>query len=209
MATLSGDGLVHHWAQGPQDVTLLYAPITYFERNWTHQFTWCLEDTQAVKAMGKAGRDNLRYAVNYTLNLHGQSWSRSGVYFSEVQDREKAHIILRVSDDKVLGPDGLAWAAGWYYHEHGDAIAQITAQPERLGGYSAFYPGFAYVLGMEIAGHGCFRMHDMYTLPHIPYTGAMGGWDEAMKSQGYPTQLEIDCAKAWLAGTAAHVHDHG
>jgi len=203
---ISPDGLPHHWVQGPQDVTQLHAPIEVFEKRFTHQFTWMLDDTRATRSMRPSAREDFRYQVNYTLNLHGLGWHRTGVHFSEVFDRNKAHVLLRIGDDIPPGADPPVWAPGWHYWDGNKAIAQITARADYLGGYSAWSPGFVYILGMELAGHACFRMWDMYTLPHLPYTGAMGGWVEAMKTRGYPTQLEIDSGKAWLQGNAVHVH---
>lgn len=62
---------------------------------------------------------------------------------------------------------------------------------------------------MELAGHGCFRMWDMYLADHEPYPlGVMGGWAAAMANSGLPTPVEIERAKAWLQGQAVHVHNH-
>ena len=62
-----------------------------------------------------------------------------------------------------------------------------------------------YIVNMEVAGHGCFRMLDMYNPVHQPYTGSMGSWTDAAKSDYWPTQKEIVSAKAWLKGEAPNV----
>ena len=203
--TATSDGLVHHWRQGPADLVRLYAPITYWEKRWEWQFCYFLETPTAILGVSP---EDLRAQIHYTLNMHGLSWSRSGVYFSEVQDIAKAQIVLRFTDAAPAQWPDLAGFSGLYYHDPaiGKNVAQVTNQR------AVFDDGplFAYILGMELAGHGCFRIWDMYTAEHSPYPeGAMGSHAAAIVNFGYPSLAEIAGTKLWLLGDdAVQVHDH-
>ena len=204
MQPLESDGLVHHWTQGPRDVVPLYAPIRYWEKRWEWQFCWYLETPDAFP--GVSGEE-LAEKVHYTLNMHGLGWRRSGVFFSQVDSIEKAHIVLRFTDSPPPDYPNMTGFLGVYYADRGIGknVSQVTARREHFDNPTTF----AYILGMELAGHGCFRMWDMYISEHEPYLlGSMGGWAAAERSFGFPSETEIQCAKAWLKGQAVHVHSH-
>ena len=204
LAALEADGLVHHWVQGPRDVVPLYAPIRFWEVRFDWQFCWFLETPDAIPGVSS---EELAYKVNYTLNVHGLGWHRSGVHFSQIDTMDRAQIVLRFTDRPPPPFPDMTNFLGAYYYDPGIGknVAQVTAGR----GYFDTPSVFAYILGMELAGHGCFRMWDMYIPEHEPYpSGSMGGYEAAMKSWGFPSELEIESAKAWLQGKAIHVHSH-
>lgn len=205
MVQAESDGLVHHWARGPRDLVRLYAPITYWEKRWEWQFCWFLETPDAIQGVPS---QDLRDTVDYILNKDGRGWHRSGVHFSEVQDMAKAHVVLRLTDAPPPDWPQLSWGPGWAYYDSRlrKRVAQVSPRRE----YFDHRPSFAYLLNMELGGHCTFDMHDMYTEVHAPYRfGCMGGWTAAGANYGMPSDVEIECAKAWLQGQAVHVHDHG
>lgn len=193
------DGLVHHWAQGPLDVEPLDPERTQWE------FCWYLETPDAVPNVS-AGI--LSDAIDFLLNRLPQGWHRSGVHFRQVDHIAEAHIVLRFTDASPPDWPDLPWSPGWYYHDSriNKNVAQVTPRRE----YFDHTTSLAYIVGMELAGHGCFRMWDMYISEHEPYPlGSMGGWAAALANNGFPTDLEIECAKAWLEGAAVQIHSHG
>jgi len=203
MVTPLNDGYPHHWAQGPRDLVRLYAPITYFEKRWEWQVGWFLETPDAVP--GVPGQ-HIRDRVHYYLNLHGLGWHRSGVYFSEVEDTARAHVVLRLTDAPPVHWPDLAWGPGWAYYDGniGKRVAQITSRREQW--YDLI--GWVYLLNMELGGHCTFDMWDHYIPEHEPYTsGCMGGWAAARASFGMPSNNEIASAKAWLK-SEAYVDEH-
>lgn len=136
-----------------------------------------------------------------------RGWARSGVNFRRVDTMAECDIIIRFTDAPPPDWPELPWGAGWYYHDSklGKNVAQVTPQ----AAYFNDTPAYNYFVGMEVVGHGTFRMWDMYIPEHEPYpVGAMGGYAAAMETDGWPTDTEIECAKAWLRGEAVHVHDH-
>ena len=182
----------HHWTNGPADVD----PLNQARTRW--QFRWWLEPGPGVTALGE---DNIAHYVDVVLNKVQSSWgARVGVAFVQVPRRDLAHIVLRFSD--AIPPGATFWAGGWYFHDTQiDAnIAQIS--PSVFNDIMMF----AYLVGMEMVGHGCFRMHDMYTDNHGPYRGAMGNWHPADPWTAFPSDEEVESAKLWLHGAAVHVH---
>lgn len=195
---MTSDGLVHHWAQGPRDLVRLNQERPQWE------FRWYLETPDAIPGITS---HELQAAIHWVLNYNPKAWSRASVVFSQVEAITEAHLVLRFTDTPPARWPNLTGFAGLYYHDDaiGKNVAQVTAQRAIFD----HPPSFAYILGMELAGHGCFRMWDMYIIEHEPYpVGSMGGWAAALANEGYPTELEIECAKAWLRGEAVHVHDH-
>lgn len=184
----------HHWINGPQDVE----PLNQARTRW--QFRWWLEPSAHVDIIGE---DDIAYWVDVLLNKIERSWgARTGVQFVQVR-QELAHITFRFSND--IPPGATGWAAGWNYQEAGHNIAQISPNGSVLGNPYLF----AHLLGMELVGHGCFRMHDMYTEPHggALYRGAMGLWHPALADvMAFPSDDEITSAKLWLQGKAEFVH---
>ena len=173
-------------------------PLNRARTRW--QFRWWLEPGPGVDALGE---DNIARQVDIVLNKVQSSWgATTGVAFVQVPRRELAHIVLRFSDTTPPGAAG--WGAGWYYWDPmiGWPVAQITTQ---IGVFDDIMM-FAYLVGMEMVGHGCFRMHDMYTSQHLPYVGAMGSWHPADPWTAFPSASEIAAAKEWLQGRAVHVH---
>ena len=195
----------HHWAQGPMDVRVIQpVDIPGTDRVAFWVFNYWIENVLAVagivpKVLGER--------VDWVLNQAPLAWSRTGVLFHRVHRVEDAQIVLRFSDDPPVGWPELAWGPGWYYHDAklGKNVAQVTAKPE----YFNDPPSLAYYVGMELAGHGCFRMWDMYIPEHSPYpVGGMGDFAAAMVNGGYPSEAEIAAAKLWLGGEAATVDSH-
>ena len=145
---------------------------------------------------------------HWILNADPRSWgARTGIFFRRVTLLGECDIVIRFSNGPPPDWPDLV-GNGWYYRDHqlGKNVAHVTARPEVFNNSAAFN----YILGMEVVGHGTLRMWDMYDIipEHVPYIGAMGGWVEAMLNDGWPTDTEIECAKAWLKGEAVNVHSH-
>lgn len=187
----------HHWKQGPLDVARIARPV-YMRttegryRRATHRFTWYLD---RVDGTTKA---NALRAI-YAHLRHPRSWERSGVVFTRTFDRDAANIWLRVipKDTTRCGPG----SAGCYsYGYEAKPVAEVGVE------YVDRPDAFAVILGMELAGHGCFRAADMYTPSNQPYVGVLGDWRAAKAVGYYPTDEEINDAKLWLQGRAPFVH---
>lgn len=200
---LGPDNLPHHWAQGPLDVWAKRQ--WYFPKQRVPSLRWGFRYWIQDGVLGVT-RESLSKRVDLVLNHHPRSWRRAGVDFIEVTQHQDAEIVLRFSDAPPIDWPNMTGFLGLYYHDRhsGKNVAQVT--PSRQ--YFDDPTSLAYILGMELAGHGCFRMHDGYLHGHEPYKGAMGGWEEAKQSLGFPTDLEIQSAKAWLKGEAFFVHGH-
>ena len=188
----------HHWSQGPMDVEPLNAART----RW--QFRWWLEPGEHVGALGQpnsASDDYIARNVDFVLNQVPGTWGkRTGVQFVQVGRLQAAHITLRISN--AIPPGATMWAPGWNFTDaQGRNIAQIS--PSMLYANTLL---LLYVVGMEMVGHGCFRMHDMYTPNHSPYVGAMGNWHPADPYTALPSDDEAEDAQLWLQGLAPHVH---
>lgn len=184
--------LPHHWEQGPQDVKRV-RPFNERGRRFAHKFYWYLERVE-----GTSRRQAL--TAIYEVLHHQRSWERSGVKWVRTYLPWRANVRLRVipRDTTVCGPG----AGGCYSWGTGTPLAEVGV--EYLG-----TAAFAEILNMELAGHGTFRMLDMYNEVHqrIPYEGVMGTWGDAAKTAYYPSDSEIESAKAWLQGRAAIVHE--
>lgn len=184
-ALAAPDGLPHHWLQGPQNVE----PAG---RGW--RFRWYLDRVDG------ADRRAATRAI-YAVLRDPRSWERSGVRFVRTFDRRRAHVLLRIvrSGQTACGSN----AAGCY-SEDGASTPSAEIDASYLGDPVAF----ATVLGMELCGHACFRMLDMYTAAHQPtYNGVMGTWEQARALGGFPSDLEIEAAREWLRGRARWIHD--
>ena len=187
------DQIVHHWVQGPMDVRRIQpVDIEGTDRIAFWVFNYWIENVLAVPGVIP---HVLGERVDWVLNRAPLAWSRTGVLFHRVHRVEDAQIVLRFSDAPPTGWPDLAWGPGWYYRDDiiGKNVAQVTTKPE----YFNHAESLAYYLGMELAGHGCFRMWDMYTAAHAPYLeGIMGDYSAALVNGGYPSTLEIEAAKA-------------
>jgi hypothetical protein len=165
------------------------------------QFRWFLEG--GIDGVDETD-DHIAASVDFVLR---QGWAKTGVEFVQVGSLAVAHIVLRLTDAAPPAWPNIPWGPGWYYRDDSinKNVAQVSARPE----YFRESRKWAYLVGMEMVGHGCFRMWDMYTAEHAPYLlGVMGDWEAALANSGLPTPTEIECAKAWLRSEAVHVHDH-
>ena len=160
------------------------------------EFRWYLD---AVRGTGK------REALNaiYDVLLAANSWTRAGVHWKRVMQREDADILVRVipQDETVCGPG----AAGCYSWGHPHApVAEMGVEYINRPG------PFAALTNMELLGHGTFRADDMYFAVHLPYVGVMGNW-EAMARAGYmPTEQEVADSVTWVKGETdpSRIHWH-
>lgn len=185
------DGLVHHWEQGPGDVHRVKGSKQYPWKFW-----WYLDSVIPLPGQSLSRKSVLR--TMYSVLNHPRSWERSGVQFVRTMSRAKADILVR------FGPAGNSvcgsGAAGCFSWKGGKKLAYIGVE------YAAWPEAMIYIIGMELCGHGTFSMLDHYNPVHQPYTGSMGSWDDAAKGGYFPTDTEIQCAKAWLRGEAVHIH---
>ena len=168
------------------------------------EFRWWLESPPSIP--GFSTEDILK-KVAFILDGAPLSWGvKTGVRFRQVQTMDEADIVLRIT---VGPPPGLPrfTGPGWYYFDPNiqKAVAQVTDQP-----FYWEHPWIMnYILGMELVGHGCFRMWDMYIPEHEPYLrGSMGGFTAAEAAQGWPSDLEAWCGNEWLGGRAKHIDWH-
>lgn len=175
----------HHWQQGPADVHPV-KPFTNGGRRYAWKFYWCLD-----KVVGTSRSAALRGI--YSVINAPQGWARAGVRWVRTMDPAKADILVRVipQDTSVCGP-GSAGCYSW--GSSGKPVAEIGV--ESLGNPFEL----RVVLGMELCGHGTFRMADGYLKVHQPYVGVLGTWDQARAVDGYPTDEEIAGAQQWLKG---------
>lgn len=182
---------VHHWQQGPADLI----PLNKARTRW--KFLWYLDSHPGLTR-------KQALALLYGVINHPLSWERAGVQFARTMDARKANVWVRVApaSNSACGPG----SAGCYSWGH-DAT---TDKPVvHIGSEYVGDPGaWAVLVNMELGGHACFRMLDMYNPVHQPYQGGvMGTWGDAARTSFFPSQLEIDAAKAWLRGEAKYVHD--
>ena len=194
-AAPSEDGLPHHWEQGPADVQPTNRSRTLRrgsgQARW--RFSWYLD-----RHDGLGRREALR--LLYVVLNHPLSWERAGVQFVRTMDREAAHVWLRIAPaaESACG-EGSAGCYSWGY----EAKPVVHIGSEYAGDAGAF----ALLVNMELGGHACFRMLDMYSAAHQPYPGGvMGTWGDAARTNYYPSSAEITAAREWLQGRAAHVH---
>ena len=209
MVTVTSDGLVHHWAQGPLDV-LKVRPFWAKRQDGWHsydaKFYWFLEKVEGT-TRAKALREL------YQELRHPQSWERCGVRWVRTMDRAKANILICIvpGANTPCGPN----AGGCYCDPilHGRAgqggYCEFDKPAAYLGVDFIDLPGWAELVNMELCGHGTFRMHDMYMGEgHGGYEGVMGTWDSAAKTAFRPTDAEIEATLRWREGLAVHVHEH-
>ena len=189
--------VVHHWAQGPQDV-LKVAPFTARRQDGPHRYEW--KFYWYLDRLNGTTKQQALTAI-YDVLRNPQSWERTGVRWVCTQDKRKANILVSVIP--MNGTYCGQGAAGCYCE---NCESQATSE---LGAEYQGSSSFAELVNMELCGHGTFRMHDMYTGPaHAGYEGVMGTWESAGKTQYYPTDDEIEWAKLWLDGQAQYVHPH-
>ena len=187
------DGLVHHWQQGPADVH------RYRCNKW--KFYWYLDSIVPLPGQIVTRRQIL--STLYAVINHPLSWERSGVQFVRTHFKSRANILIRFGpqNDSACGPG----SAGCYWWDSQAQKPIAYMGIEYLNNPSVM----AELINMELMGHGCFRMWDMYTSEHQPYPGGvMGTWEDSRKTDYFPSELEIVSAKAWLLGLAKHVHWH-
>lgn len=196
----------HHWAQGPLDVRKLRKTV-YVKRatqdgtrssaiNW--EFLWYLNDVEGTT------RAKANAAIRRVL-YHPLSWERSGCRWRQVWRAAEADILVNVipQDKTVCGP-GSSGCYSWGFRGP-KPIAEMGVE------FIDNPPSFAELVNMELCGHGTFRMHDMYAgqgHDAVAYTGCMGTWHGAAKTNYYPDDDEITAAKLWLEGQAKYVHEH-
>ena len=192
---MTQSNMPHHWEQGPGDVHSVP------RRRWAWKFRWYLDSVVAPPGQTLSRRQALQL-MYYVLN-HPQSWERTGVQFVRTTNRALADILVRFGpqDLSACGPG----SAGCYWW---DSTAQKPIA--YIGSEHIGNPNFmAELINMELCGHGAFNMWDMYTPEHQPYPGGvMGTWEDARKTDYFPSALEIEAAKTWLRGEAPHVHWH-
>lgn len=191
----------HHWDDGPLDVRPVAPGTTVRLRDGTrqkvtHEFLWYLDAVRGTDRRTAAKR-------LHDVLLAPGGWTKAGVRWRRVSTRAEADVVVRVvpQDETVCGP-GSAGCYSWGYEDK--PVAEVGVE------YIGDPGGWSMLVGMELCGHGTFRMHDGYTREHMPYSGSMGTWAEAKAHNWLPSENEIASAKAWLAGQtpAAQRHDH-
>lgn len=192
----------HHWSTGPLDVTRLDAPRRVRLRDGTTrqvewEFKWFLDRVEGTDRKTAIKR-------LYDVFLHPNGWTRAGVRWKRTLDRAQAHIVVRVipQDTSVCGP-GSAGCYSWGYEADGKAVAENGVEHiDRDGPWRV-------IVGMEVQGHGTFRVHDGY-INHPGYEGVMGSWESVARFDFSPSEAEIQGAVMWLAGQtpAEMVHQH-
>jgi hypothetical protein len=184
----------HFWAGGPVTVRPLPAPRLVRLRNGkriaaTHEVPWFLDRVEGVDR-----RKAVKRLYDVFLDPHG--WVQTGVHFRRVATRAEATLLVRVipQDTTVCGK-GSAGCFSYGFEPDGKPVAEMGV--EAIDQDNPWHT----VTGMEVCGHGAFKIDDGYTQQHQPYIGVMGNW-EACAQVGYrPTRAEIAAAKQWLAGT--------
>lgn len=187
----------HHWDAGPTSALPLDRPYTRAGVRYTHRMRWYLDRVEGTS------RKAALAAIGQVLH-DPRAWGRAGVAFVRTTKREEAQILLRVipQDTTVCGRGAAGcWSSSGAAGE--PPVAEIGAE------YVGNPVAFATILGMELCGHGCFHLLDMYNPAHQPYLGAMGTWGQAQAVGGFPTDAEITAARTWLDGKTdpRYIHD--
>lgn len=185
----------HFFARGPQDVEKLARSLRDPARRgitFTHRFRWYLGEVSGVSRSEALRRI-------YAVLRHPKSWERSGVYFARTNDIREANIVVRiVPDGQTVCGEGAAGCYSWGWVP-GPPLAEVESQ------YVADDIWFPSILGMELCGHGAFRMADHYAgsgHDASAYHGAMGNTFDSTHPEGHvwPSDQEIEAAKRWLRG---------
>lgn len=162
----------------------------------THRCLWYLGEVH-----GMSRRDAFRRINDVLLDPNG--WVRTGVHFRRVNDETQAHAVVSVvAPGTTVCGRGAAGCASW----GGDGAPLAEVASDLAGNAGAW----RMVVAMELPGHLVFALDDMYLPQHQPYDGSMGTWAAAKARGYYPSDAEIEAAKAWLAGATdpRYVHGH-
>lgn len=184
----------HFWTNGPIAVRPLLAPRTIRTHGGgkarvTHEVPWFLDRVEGMSRSAALRR-------LYDVLLDPDGWVQVGVHWKRVLTREAATILVRVipQDSSVCGP-GSAGCYSYGFEPDGKPVAECGI--ESIGHEGPW----RIIVGMELCGHGSFKMEDMYTPDHIQgYVGSMGTWEAAAKVGFRPTSGEIIAARQWLDG---------
>lgn len=193
----------HHWQRGPMDLHPVATPYrlrlrTGVHQTITHRMYWQLDRVTGTTRSRAASR-------LYDVLLDPRGWVRAGVHWQRVGWRTDADIIVRVipRDETVCGP-GSGGCYSWGYEPDRKPVAEVGVEYiDRDGPWQM-------LVGMELQGHGAFRMHDGY-INHPGYEGVLGSWEAAARVGYRPSAAELDGARLWLGGQtpADLIHGHG